>query len=124
MQAIEAGFMQREIHHAALAWQREVEGGQRTVVGVNRYQIEEEDPELFRPDASARDEVLAGLARVRAERDSARSDAALKKLGEAARGTQNLMPTILEAVEAYATIGEICAVLEEVFGRYHPPEGL
>ena len=124
VQAIEAGFVQREIHHAALAWQREVESGQRTVVGVNRYRIEECEPELFRPDASARDEVLAALARVRAERDSARAEAALKRLGEAARGTSNLMPPILAAVETYATLGEICAVLEGVFGRYHPPEGL
>ncbi|NIP88781.1 MAG: methylmalonyl-CoA mutase, partial [Gammaproteobacteria bacterium] len=91
-----------------------VEGGERTVVGVNRYQIEEEDPELFRPDAGARDEVLQGLARVRAERDTARSKAALATLGEVARGSGNLMPPILAAVEAYATIGEICAVLEDV----------
>jgi methylmalonyl-CoA mutase N-terminal domain/subunit len=124
VQAIEAGFMQREIHHSALAWQRAVESGERTVVGLNRYRVEEDDPELFRPDASAREEVLADLARVRAERDSVRSSRALERIGQVARGDGNLIPSILEAVAAYGTIGEICAVLEGVFGRYHPPEGI
>jgi len=122
--AIEAGFMQREIHHAALQWQRDVESGERTVVGVNSYQIEEGDPELFRPDASAKDEVLAELARVRRERDSKRVTATLAAIGLAAKGSANVMPSILEAVEAYATVGEICEVLGEVFGHYHPPEVL
>ncbi|MAB77932.1 MAG: methylmalonyl-CoA mutase [Planctomycetes bacterium] len=124
VQAIETGFMQREIHHSALAWQRAVESGERTVVGLNRYRVEEDDPELFRPDASAHAEVLADLARVRAERDSVRSSRALERLGQVARGDGNLIPSVLEAVEAYGTIGEICAVLEGVFGRYHPPEGI
>ncbi|MFT5051558.1 MAG: methylmalonyl-CoA mutase N-terminal domain/subunit, partial [Chlamydiales bacterium] len=67
--AIDAGFVQREIHRSALEWQRSVERDQRTIIGVNKYVVEEGAPEIFRPDASARDEVLADLKRVRAERD-------------------------------------------------------
>ncbi|MEM7309916.1 MAG: methylmalonyl-CoA mutase family protein [Planctomycetota bacterium] len=122
--AIERGFMQREIHRSAMEWQRQVEAGDQVVVGVNRYQVEEPAPTIFQPDASARDEVLADLAAVRAERDGAAVEAALAAVGEAARGTANLMPPILAAVEAYATVGEICAELEQVFGRYVPPEVL
>jgi len=124
IRAIETGFMQREIHASALAWQRQVEAGERVVVGVNEFQVEEPPAELFRPDASAREEVLADLAAVRAERDGARVEATLRAVEEAARGTDNLMHPILAAVESYATVGEICGVLERVFGKYQPPEVL
>jgi methylmalonyl-CoA mutase N-terminal domain/subunit len=124
LRAIESGFVQRQIHESALAWQRAVESGERVVVGVNRYQVEEPEPELFRPDPAARDEVLADLARARAGRDALAVAGSLRALDEAARGSANLMPPILAAVEAYATVGEICAVLERVFGRYRPPEVL
>ncbi|HED65766.1 MAG TPA: methylmalonyl-CoA mutase [Planctomycetes bacterium] len=124
VRAIETGFLQRRIHESALTWQREVEAGERIVVGVNAFETEEEPPELFRPDEGARDEVLADLARVRASRRAEDVEARLAALGEAARGTSNLMEPILAAVEAYATVGEICEVLEGVFGRYQPPEVL
>jgi len=124
VRAIETGFMQREIHLSALAAQRAIERGEDVVVGVNKFQVEEDDPTLFKPSDRAREEVLAGLARVRAERDGARVEGTLRALEEAARGTANLLPPILSAVEAYATIGELCARLERVFGRYKPPEGL
>ena len=124
VRAIEAGFMQREIHESALAWQRAVEAGERVVVGVNAYETEEPEPEVFRPDESGRDEVLAELARVREVRDATVVEARLEALGREARGTENLMPFLLEAVQAYATIGEICTVLEGVFGKYRPPEAL
>jgi methylmalonyl-CoA mutase N-terminal domain/subunit len=124
VKAIESGFVQREIHLSALAAQRAIERGERVVVGVNRLRVEEHEAEVFEPSDRARDEVLAGLARVRAERDPARVDGALRALEETARGRANLVPAILGAVEAYATIGEICARLERVFGRYQPPEGL
>jgi len=124
VRAIETGFMQREIHLSALAAQRAIERGKDVVVGVNKFQVEEDEPALFKPSDRAREEVLASLARVRAERDAARVDGALRALEEAARGSANLLPPILSAVEAYATIGEICARLERVFGRYKPPEGL
>ncbi len=124
VRAIETGFVQREIHRSALAAQRAIESGQAVVVGVNRYQIEEEEPELFRPSRAAREEVLATLDRVRAERQASRVEAALSALEEAARGRANLLPPILAAVEVLATIGEICGSLERVFGRYRPPETL
>ena len=124
VRAIETGFMQREIHLSALAAQRAIERGEAKVVGVNTFQVEEGEPELFKPSDRSREEVLAVLARVRATRDAGRVDGALRALEEAARGTTNLLPPILSAVEAYATIGEICARLERVFGRYKPPEGL
>ncbi|MSR61218.1 MAG: methylmalonyl-CoA mutase [Planctomycetes bacterium] len=121
--AIEAGFVQREIHLSALAAQRAIESGASAVVGVNQYRLNEPDPELFKPSDRARDEVLATLARVRAERDGARVEGRLRALEEAARGRDNLLPPILSAVESYATIGELCGCLERVFGRYKPPEG-
>ena len=120
--AIEAGFVQREIHKSALAWQRAVESGDQVVVGVNRYRIGQEDTEVFRPDPGAREEVLADLGAVRSERDAGQVEAALAAVAEAARGKANLMPPILAAVERYATTGEICGVLERVFGRYKAPE--
>ncbi|HEX6883670.1 MAG TPA: methylmalonyl-CoA mutase family protein [Planctomycetota bacterium] len=123
VKAIESGFVQREIHLSALSAQRAIERGESVVVGVNRFQVEEDPPAIFKPSDRARDEVLASLARVRAERDGARVDGCLRALDEAARGSANLLPPILSAVEAYATIGEICGRLENVFGRYRPPEG-
>jgi methylmalonyl-CoA mutase N-terminal domain/subunit len=120
--AIESGFMQREIHRSALAWQMAVERGEEPVVGVNVHEVEEDEPEVFRPDAGARDEVLADLERVRAERDGARVEAALGALGECAAGSGNLIEPMLAAVTAYATIGEVCATLERHFGKYKPSE--
>jgi methylmalonyl-CoA mutase N-terminal domain/subunit len=123
VKAIESGFVQREIHLSALAAQRAIETGRSVVVGVNRFQTEEPEPELFRPSDEARDEVLATLRRVRAERDPLRVDGTLRALEESARGRGNLLPPILDAALAQATIGEICARLERVFGRYKPPQG-
>jgi methylmalonyl-CoA mutase N-terminal domain/subunit len=124
VRAIESGFVQREIHRSALAWQKAVESGEQIVVGVNKYRIDEEEVEVFRPDPAAREEVLADLAAVRKERDPAKVEATLRAVGDAARGKANLMPPILVAVECLATLGEICATLEAVFGRYRPPEVL
>ena len=123
VKAIESGFVQREIHLSALAAQRAIEAGKSVVVGVNRFRSEESEPEIFEPSDEAREEVLATLARVRAERDPSRVDGTLRALEDAARGRANLLPPILAAVETYATIGEICVRLERVFGRYRPPEG-
>ena len=122
--AVERGFVQRQILESALAWQRDVEHGRRVQVGVNAYEVEEETPEVFRPDPAAKEEVLSDLAAVRAERDGAAVEGALRALGEAARGQDNLMAAILVAVERYATIGEVSATLEAEFGRYQPPEVL
>ncbi len=122
--AIAEGFVQREIHRSALAWQREVERGERVIVGVNRFQTPEPPPVIFRPDDQGRAEVLRELAALRAERDPAAVEAALVAVEVAARGDANLMPPILAAVERYATLGELCGVLERVFGKYRAPEVL
>ena len=124
IQAIESGFMQREIHKSAMEWQRAVESGERVIVGVNKFEVEEPTPTIFKPDATARDEVMADLYDVRQERDGERVAAALRVLGETARGEGNLMEPVLEAVDAYATVGEICGTLEEIFGKYRAPEVL
>ncbi|MDA0948481.1 MAG: methylmalonyl-CoA mutase family protein [Planctomycetota bacterium] len=120
--AVESGFVQREILRSALEWQKDVERGDRIVVGVNQHEVEEEEPEIFRPDPAERAGVLQTLERVRAERDGARVEGTLRAVEEAARGTTNLMEPILAAVEARATLGEVSTALEGVFGRFQPPE--
>jgi methylmalonyl-CoA mutase N-terminal domain/subunit len=122
LRAIESGWIQRQIHESALDWQRRVERGEEVVVGVNQHQVEEPPPALFRPDPSARAEVLAELAAVRRERDPSAVEARLAALGAAARGTSNLMDPVLAAVEGWATLGEICAVLERSFGAWRAPK--
>jgi methylmalonyl-CoA mutase, N-terminal domain len=125
LRAIETGYIQNEIQNAAYEWQRAVERGERVVVGVNKFQVEELPARIQKPSAEARAEVLADLADVRRTRDPARVEAALRATGEAARSPRaNLMEPILAAVSSYATLGEICATLEQVFGRYQPPEVL
>ncbi|MCI0588105.1 MAG: methylmalonyl-CoA mutase family protein [Planctomycetes bacterium] len=124
VRAIESGFVQREIHKSALRWQREVESGARVLVGVNRFEAEEPPPPIFRVGERAREEVLASLAAARNSRDGGRVRRALDALEKAAGAGSNLLPPILEAVEAYATVGEICARLERVFGRYRAPSAL
>ena len=122
--AIEQGFMQREIHRSAMHWQREVESKERVIVGVNQFTAPEPPARIFKPDPSARDTVLADLARVRSTRDSTRVAATLEAVERAAAGRANLLDAMLPAVEAYATLGEICAVLERRFGVYQAPDVL
>ena len=122
--AIETGFVQREILRSALQWQREVDSSQRVIVGVNEFTAVEPAPRIFRPDPSAREQVLADLARVRKQRDSTRVAASLEAIDRAAAGSANLLDVILPAVEHYATLGEICAVLEKRFGAYQAPDVL
>jgi len=117
--AIEKGFFQREIADAAYRYQRQIETEERCIVGVNRYASGEglEIP-LLKIDASVQERQIARLRRVRAERDGARVRRALVGLEEAAGGSENLMPAILEAVRAYAGLGEIMDVLRGAFGEY------
>ncbi|MCH8008636.1 MAG: methylmalonyl-CoA mutase [Chloroflexi bacterium] len=117
--AIESGYMQQEIQEAAVRQQREIEDGRRVVVGVNKFQSDEEaPPTIFRVNTEVADTQLERLAALRKERDSAAAEAALANLRETASGEDNLMPAILEAVKAYATLGEICGELRAVFGEY------
>lgn len=122
--AIERGYIQNEIQDSAYRYQRDVETGRRVVVGMNRFQIEEEPPkDLLRVDPVVGEAQKAKLAQLRARRDNARTSAALGQLRQAAAGTENLLPYILDAVRSYATLGEICGVLREVFGEYQPEVG-
>jgi methylmalonyl-CoA mutase N-terminal domain/subunit len=120
--AIESGYMQAEIQEAAVQQQQDTESGKRVVVGVNRFRSEEEpEPVIFRVNTELARSQVERLRRVRAERDGAASAAALSRLHDTARGDANLMPAILDAVRAYATLGEICGELRRAWGEYRPP---
>jgi methylmalonyl-CoA mutase N-terminal domain/subunit len=120
--AIESGWMQQEIQNASWAYQQDVETGREVVVGVNRFRAEGEEPKLiFRVDPHLAGAQLTRLESARRERDPAAVRASLARLRAAARGTDNLMPPIIDAVKSYATLGEICGVLREVFGDYQAP---
>jgi methylmalonyl-CoA mutase N-terminal domain/subunit len=116
--AIKENFFQREIADASFRYQSEVEAKQRIIVGVNRYQAEEEPTiELLRVDPALEDEQIARVQAVRARRDSGAVEAALAQLKEAASvEDRNLMPPIVEASRAYVTMGEMCESLREVWG--------
>ena len=120
--ALEKGFFQSEISDAAYRYQREIDSGQRRIVGVNAYA---EDRPLAIPilemDPQGYQRQVARLADVRQTRDAGRVGQALDRLRLACQGTENSMPYILDAVRAYATLGEIVAVMKEVFGTYQEP---
>ncbi|MCB0021770.1 MAG: methylmalonyl-CoA mutase, partial [Caldilinea sp.] len=122
LRAVEEGFVQREIQDAAYRAQRAVEKGDDVVVGVNRFQTDEHNEgELLRVDESVRINQVAALAKLRAERDNDAVQEILGRIGQAASEPQApIMPLIVEAVEAYATLGEICDTLRGVFGEYTP----
>jgi methylmalonyl-CoA mutase N-terminal domain/subunit len=117
--AIEAGFFQREIAEASYRYQREIETKDRISVGVNEYVMDEpiEIP-ILEMDPEGEQRERQRLARLRQERDSALASHSLNALREACQGSDNLMPYILDAVNAYCTLGEICDVMREVFGEY------
>lgn len=118
--AIEQGYMQQEMAAHAYEYQHEVELGKRTVIGVNKFndskKLEEQD--VLTADLSVGERQIARLEKMKATRDNDAVKAALEKLREAAKGTENLMPYLIDAVKTYATLGEICGVLREEFGEY------
>jgi len=116
--AIEKGFPQSEIANASYDYQRAVEAKEKLVVGVNAFQSEDQPIELLQIDQAAEEHQVKKLAALRARRDNGRVRKALDALRWAAEGTENTMPFILDAVRAYATLGEICDALREVFGSY------
>jgi methylmalonyl-CoA mutase N-terminal domain/subunit len=117
--AIEAGFVQGEIEQSAFRWQQDVEGGERVIVGVNRFTDgDEEQIELHRLDPEIERGQLDRTARVRAERDAGAAEAALAELRRVAAGPENLLPSMREALQARCTVGEICGVLRDEFGAY------
>jgi methylmalonyl-CoA mutase N-terminal domain/subunit len=117
--AVEAGFVQGEIEQAAFKWQQEVEGGERVIVGVNKYALDEEEPiELHKLDPAAERRQVERTAKVRAERNAGDAEAALARVREAARGTENMLLPMRDALRARCTIGEICGVLRSEWGEY------
>jgi methylmalonyl-CoA mutase N-terminal domain/subunit len=119
LRAIEQGYIQGEVQNAAYDFQRAVERGERIIIGVNKFQMEEGAAiPTFRLDPSLEAAQVARLRKVRAERDQAAVEASLGAIREAARGSANLMPLILEAAGRYATVGEISDALRAVFGEY------
>lgn len=122
VEAIDKGYIQKEIQDSAYAWQMAVESGEKTIVGVNKFTMEEPPVEgLLKVDSSAGEFQKNKLAKVKAERDNVKVQEELKKLEVAAADEEvNLMPVILDCVRAYCSLGEICGVLRKVFGEYKP----
>ncbi len=116
--AVERGFPQREIQEAAFKFQKAVERKEKIIVGVNEYVMEEEPFPILYIDQSTGDAQVARVAALKARRDNAAVQAALAHLAQAARGTENIMHPILECTRAYATLGEMCDALREVWGEY------
>ena len=120
--AIEKGWMQAQIAEASWSYQQDVDEKREIIVGVNDYtEGDSQRPSIFSVDKRLVEHQLKRLEHHRRERDAAKVTANLAFLKETAQGTGNLMPPILEAVRAYATLGEICGALREVFGEYNPP---
>ncbi|HTR33812.1 MAG TPA: methylmalonyl-CoA mutase family protein, partial [Gaiellaceae bacterium] len=117
--AVEQGWVQNEIESSAFHWQQQVESGERVIVGVNRYAAAEEQPiELQAIDPESERRQLERTARLRAGRNAGEADAALARVLEAARGTENLLPPMREALRARCTVGEICGVLRAEWGEH------
>lgn len=123
VEAVEAGFPQREIQESAYQYQKAVERGDQTIVGVNKYAMEDElsEVKILQIDENVRLHQLERLARVKASRDNGSVANSLDKLKLAARANENTMPAIIEAVSSYATVEEICVALRDVYGIYEEP---
>jgi len=120
--AIEKGFPQREIQDSAYHYQKAVERGEQVIVGVNKYQMDEESTiSILAIDESVRTHQVERLDQARAKRDAGAVSNALEKLKKAAQLNENTMPATVEAVRAYATLGEICSALRDVYGVYEEP---
>lgn len=120
VQAVEEGFMQREIQHKAYETQKKIENGEEVIVGLNQFKIDEEvNPDLLKVDEELEQTQIDNLNNVRIERDKVAVDKALAAIREHAQNEEtNLIPYILDAVKVYASVGEICNVLRDEFGEY------
>jgi methylmalonyl-CoA mutase N-terminal domain/subunit len=117
--ALESGFFQGEIAEASYRYQHEIEAGERVIVGVNEYVADEPlEIAILEMDPAGEKRQRERLRRLREERDAAQAEAALRRLEDACRGADNLMPHLLEAANAYCTLGETCGVMRRVFGEY------
>jgi methylmalonyl-CoA mutase N-terminal domain/subunit len=123
VEAVEKGFPQRELQESAYQYQKAVERGEQTIVGVNKYQMQDEQSEIpiLVIDEGVRGHQLERLQQTRDRRDSGAVANALEKVRQAARSNENTMPATIEAVRAYATLGEICDALRDVYGLYEEP---
>ena len=121
--AVEKGFPQREIQESAYQYQKAVERGEQTIVGVNKYQMEDEQSniDILVIDESVREHQITRLDEARTRRDKGAVANALETLKRAAQAADNTMPATIEAVRAYATLGEICDALRDVYGLYEEP---
>ena len=120
--AVESGYVQSEVQEAAVAYQHEIESGERVIVGVNRYVDEEEQATAtFHSNPAVAEHQIERLRSARAGRDQAAVEAALKRLRDASGQRDNLIPAILDAVRSYATLGEMCGVLRDEWGVYTAP---
>jgi methylmalonyl-CoA mutase N-terminal domain/subunit len=121
LKAIEHGYMQREIQESAYRWQQAVDRGDKTIVGVNQFQSDEElELDILRVDPAVGRRQVDRLQALRQRRDNRSVSDALARLKAAAETDDSLMPCILDAVEHYATLGEICGVMRQIFGEYQP----
>lgn len=117
--AIEIGYIQKEIQKSAYTYQKDIESGNRIIVGVNKFIIDEEEtPEILRINPEIEKKQIEFVQKVKAERSIALVNEKLSRLKKAAQGDENLLPFIIDAVRVYASLGEICNTLREVFGEY------
>jgi methylmalonyl-CoA mutase N-terminal domain/subunit len=117
--AIEKGFFQREIAESAYRYQKEIDETQRVIVGVNRYQLDEKPSiPILKMDENGEERQIQRLQKLRKDRDNSKVQRHLEQLRKAAQGNDNMMPFILNCVHSYATLGETCQVLRDVFGEY------
>ncbi|MGB9963725.1 acyl-CoA mutase large subunit family protein [Halobacterium hubeiense] len=125
-QAVEDQWVQRQIQDVAFERQQEIEEGERIIVGVNEFEVEDDEPEVDIEEVTEEDErqQVEGLEAVKADRDDEAVEAALADLKDAAEGDENVMPYIVAAVKAYASVGEICNALRDVFGEHRPGAAL
>jgi len=123
VEAVEAGFPQREIQESAYQYQKAVERNEQSIVGVNKYSMDAEihKTDILQIDESVRSHQLERLAKVKSTRDAGAVANALEKLKQAAASNENTMPAMIEAVAAYATVEEICVALRDVYGIYEEP---
>jgi len=120
--AIEKGFYQREIAHAAYKYQKEIDENKRSIVGVNKYKMDEStDIPILKMDEKGEQRQINRLNRLRKDRNKQKYERSINRLSKAAEGDENLMPYILDCVHAYATLGETCQVFRDVFGEYEEP---
>jgi methylmalonyl-CoA mutase N-terminal domain/subunit len=121
--AIDQGYIQKEIQNSAYRFQKEIEGNERVYVGINKYTMEEPPPtNLLRVDMSVQDVETEKLKKLRASRDQVAWKKALDNLREVSKTDQNVVPAVMAAVKAKATVGEVCDVWREIFGEYRPKE--